>query len=196
MVQTAVNSLDIYHLEAPQDGIITFTLFLNARRYTSGKISEGIGGPFEITMDTKRTAFGSPLPTICHFVTAPQIPKLEAPYAFDFGILFNIRQPLSLLSSVCWSAEDDAKLGRLLIGWKGNPSALTGFFGRMLYFSATTITTVGFGDILPLSATARALAGLEAIAGWLVAGLFLNAIAWRAGQAAAVGKEPSDPPSS
>ena len=66
----------------------------------------------------------------------------------------------------------------------------------MLYFSATTITTVGFGDILPLSATARALAGLEAIAGWLVAGLFLNAIAWRAGQAAAVGKEPSDPPSS
>jgi hypothetical protein len=188
------DSLNISHLDAPRDGLVTFTLFLEAQHYTHGEISEGIGGPFEITMDTKRMALGSPIQTVCHFVTAPQITKSGAPYAFDFGILFNVRQPRDLPSSVCWSAREDEDLGRLLIGWKGNPRMLSGFFGRMIYFSTTTITTVGFGDIVPLSETARALAGLEAIAGWLVAGLFLNAIAWRAGQAAVARNEPNEPP--
>ena len=56
----------------------------------------------------------------------------------------------------------------------------------MLYFSATTITTVGFGDIVPQSDGARLLVGLESIMGWVMAGLFLNALAWRAGQSGAV----------
>ena len=38
---------------------------------------------------------------------------------------------------------------------------------RALYYSLSTITTVGFGDILPLSATAQILSGLEASAGQL-----------------------------
>ncbi len=38
---------------------------------------------------------------------------------------------------------------------------------RALYYSLSTITTVGFGDILPKSATAQILSGLEAAAGQL-----------------------------
>ena len=38
---------------------------------------------------------------------------------------------------------------------------------RALYYSLSTITTVGFGDILPISATAQILSGLEASAGQL-----------------------------
>ncbi|MBU1274759.1 MAG: potassium channel family protein [Proteobacteria bacterium] len=38
---------------------------------------------------------------------------------------------------------------------------------RALYYSLSTITTVGFGDILPRSATAQILSGLEASAGQL-----------------------------
>jgi voltage-gated potassium channel Kch len=53
----------------------------------------------------------------------------------------------------------------------------------MVYFSATTITTVGFGDIVPLSSLARLVVGIEAVTGWVLAGLFLNAIAWRASRA-------------
>src|SRR5262245_33485638 len=38
-------------------------------------------------------------------------------------------------------------------------------FARMLYLSAVTITTVGYGDIVPLTDIARAAAGTEAITG-------------------------------
>jgi len=54
---------------------------------------------------------------------------------------------------------------------------VTNSLSRMLYFSATTITTVGFGDIVPLTDRARILVGLEAITGILIIGLFLNALA-------------------
>jgi hypothetical protein len=61
----------------------------------------------------------------------------------------------------------------------GDPTGLSGFWWRMLYFSSTTITTVGFGDIVPITTAARALTAIEAIAGWLLAGLFLNSLASR-----------------
>lgn len=51
-----------------------------------------------------------------------------------------------------------------------------GFKSTWIYYSFVTLTTLGYGDILPLSATARSLAYLEAITGQfyvavLVAGL-------------------------
>jgi len=48
---------------------------------------------------------------------------------------------------------------------------------RMIYFSAITMTTVGHGDILPLTYLSRSLAGFQAIMGIVWAGAFLNAIA-------------------
>jgi hypothetical protein len=39
--------------------------------------------------------------------------------------------------------------------------------GMLLYFSVATLTTLGFGDVIPLSAPAREFAGLEAMSGVL-----------------------------
>jgi ion channel len=52
---------------------------------------------------------------------------------------------------------------------------------RMCYFSAITITTLGFGDITPVTTEARVLVGTEAVLGVVIIGLFLNAVAqkWR-----------------
>lgn len=50
-------------------------------------------------------------------------------------------------------------------------------FGRMLYLSAVTVTTVGYGDIVPLTDAARAAVALEGIGGIVLIGLFLNALA-------------------
>jgi voltage-gated potassium channel Kch len=47
----------------------------------------------------------------------------------------------------------------------------------MLYFSAMTITTVGFGDIVPISDRTRLLTAAEAVSGIIVIGLFLNSLA-------------------
>jgi hypothetical protein len=63
---------------------------------------------------------------------------------------------------------------------EGDPTAASGLVLRMLYFSASTVTTLGLGDIQPLTPLARTLVTLEAILGLVFIGLFLNALASRA----------------
>jgi len=45
---------------------------------------------------------------------------------------------------------------------------------RLLYFSVTTLTSVSYGDILPLAPVARCLAGLEGVIGQLFPVLLLS----------------------
>ena len=60
-----------------------------------------------------------------------------------------------------------------LRGLTGSPDD----FLTLLYLSAVTITTLGFGDIVPITRLARLAVGLEATWGIFVAGLFLNSLA-------------------
>jgi Ion channel len=70
---------------------------------------------------------------------------------------------------------------------EGFPSTASGNLGRMLYFSAMTITTVGYGDIVPISSLARSLVASEAVLGVVIIGFFLNAVARRAERGSADG---------
>jgi hypothetical protein len=83
--------------------------------------------------------------------------------------------------SVDVSDEEDAALQKFFDGLAGDPTAVSGTLGRMVYFSAIVITTVGFGDIVPITSLARTAVALEAVIGIVLAGLFLNAVAFRAG---------------
>jgi len=56
---------------------------------------------------------------------------------------------------------------------RGFTSDLDDNFWRMWYFSCTTITTVGFGDIVPVTPAARSLVAVEALVGAIIFGLFL-----------------------
>lgn len=49
-------------------------------------------------------------------------------------------------------------------------------FQRMLYLSAVTITTLGYGDIVPINELARFLVALESTLGIIILGLALNSI--------------------
>lgn len=51
-----------------------------------------------------------------------------------------------------------------------------GKFGRMMYFSVTTITTLGYGDIVPLTAQTRFFVALESVLGIILIGLFLSSL--------------------
>ena len=73
--------------------------------------------------------------------------------------------------------EDDLK--RLAKVIRGFPPPDNAGFWRMFYLSASTITTAGFGDIVPLTTKARIAVSLEAIVGVIFIGIFLNAIAAR-----------------
>ncbi len=63
-------------------------------------------------------------------------------------------------------------------GVKGFASGISGNFVRMLYLSAVTITTLGFGDVVPITTTSRLLVSIEAILGIVLIGLFLNALSF------------------
>ena len=57
-------------------------------------------------------------------------------------------------------------------------------FNSMLYFSLVTLTSVGYGDIIPIYSVARSLANLEAVIGQifpatLIAALVTQHLAWR-----------------
>ncbi|MRX67502.1 Ion channel [Flavobacterium resistens] len=57
----------------------------------------------------------------------------------------------------------------------GKPNKSLDNFLRLLYLSSVTITTVGYGDIVPISTTTRLLISTEAILGIVLIGLFVNA---------------------
>jgi hypothetical protein len=75
------------------------------------------------------------------------------------------------------SPEVARQLQVVLRASQGFPAGIPGNLTRMLYLSATTVTTTGYGDIVPITARARFLAISEAILGLVIVGLFLNSIA-------------------
>lgn len=66
---------------------------------------------------------------------------------------------------------------------QGLGAGIGGQFGRFLYLSAVTITTLGYGDIVPTGSTARALVATESVLGIVVIGAFLGALQARRGPA-------------
>jgi len=70
----------------------------------------------------------------------------------------------------------DAAITSFYLAAEGNPGSLPDDFPRMLYFSATTITTLGYGDIIPVTDSARLTVATEALAGIILIGLFINSI--------------------
>ena len=76
-------------------------------------------------------------------------------------------------------ADEAAALAR---GFIGEPSFVEGNIWRMFYLSIVVLTTLGLGDIVPITPAARGLVGFEAVLGVVLVGLFINAVAWRANQ--------------
>lgn len=75
------------------------------------------------------------------------------------------------------------QLGEFVATAKGFPLDKLGNIIRMIYFSTVTITTMGYGDIVPVSSLSRILVGSEGIWGIVMIGLFINALSakWGSG---------------
>lgn len=82
----------------------------------------------------------------------------------------------SQISVLDLTTNDTFVVRKYLLGMNGDPSNLSDAYWRYLYFSTMIITTVGFGDIVPLTTTARLVVGFEAILGIAIAGMFINSV--------------------
>ncbi|WBW99658.1 potassium channel family protein [Oceanirhabdus sp. W0125-5] len=66
-----------------------------------------------------------------------------------------------------------------LLASKGFSNDINNHFLSMLYLSAVTITTIGYGDIVPITLITRMLITIEALVGMTLMGIFLNNITYR-----------------
>lgn len=79
-----------------------------------------------------------------------------------------------------WISEELAdRIARYADAARLIPVGFRGTFPRMLYYSVVTITTLGYGDIVPLTNCARILTAIEAVVGVVLLGAFVNALTSR-----------------
>jgi hypothetical protein len=110
--------------------------------------------------------FWALLAAFCGFVAARLFGHLGRPGAVTAGRLY-VAVSLYLLLAVFWFALYNL-LEAVHPGSFGQPGQTGQILPRtLLYFSLETLTTLGFGDILPLSSKARSLVVFEAVAGVL-----------------------------
>ena len=73
-----------------------------------------------------------------------------------------------------YQSLDISRRGKFRLTWELSPGAFANLVaqvggpqevGTMLYFSLTTLTTTGYGDIVAVNPFARSLANLEALIG-------------------------------
>jgi hypothetical protein len=83
-------------------------------------------------------------------------------------------------TTLAFNLRQDIDYENYLKGVNGDPGAVGGQESRMLYLSSVVLTTLGLGDIVPMTDHARGFVAAEAIWGIAFAGLFLNAVAYRA----------------
>jgi voltage-gated potassium channel Kch len=94
-----------------------------------------------------------------------------------FGDLDVIRAGIrKAVQQIVITQDDLTRMRAFTAGFSGFPDRVSGVMGRMLYLSTITITTVGYGDIVPLSGLARFLVGLEATLGIVLLGLFISSL--------------------
>jgi hypothetical protein len=121
-------------------------------------------------------------------VTTYRIPEVDfakyaSPFKEQYEELFKrvfSQRELASTPALALSGPEELSLQRFLLGVRGDPSTVNASLTRMIYLSAVVITTLGFGDILPVTSEARILVATEAITGIVFAGLFLNALAYHA----------------
>jgi Ion channel len=156
------------------------------------------------TVTVAIVVLGAALLWIARFYPAPILLQLNSTFSV-ITLLLYVRIVLLVMfrhGLVSWSRIQGGGCAYLLIGmaWASafdlvekirpgafhfisqpeNPDQL---FSKLIYFSFATLTTVGFGDVLPVDPFARSLAIAEAVVGQLFPAILIGALVAMAMQA-------------
>jgi Ion channel len=142
-------------------------------------------GPFDIkTGASELLAFEPPVVGIFHPISFKTLAlPYDSPSESNESLTRELVKVLFLgfggVPAILLDGDFDKELADFLWESSGFTSS-TGDNGlRMLYFSAVTITTIGYGDIVPIKPCARIAVTCEAILGALLIGLFFSSMAPR-----------------
>ena len=144
--------------------------WLNDKTSSQHAVISAAFRPFEMENEAVSARHAAPPPP----VESPFDPFIAVPREGERALQGMLKIPRSLFDLM--NGYADAKEG-----FAGNAM---GSFWRMVYLSTVTITTLGYGDIVPITPLARTLVGAEAVVGMLVIGLYLNALSQRVGRTA------------
>jgi hypothetical protein len=164
------DSLRVSDLSVAASGTMTFQV-----RYTCTTAhSVGVGG-LEVTLEAHpRGIEYRPTGPIVYF---PLTQTANDPVCgFDIGTLAGDDHQQSTATRVLVDPVIADDIDSLLRAKTGSADLPPGRHVRAFYLSAVTITTLGFGDVVPVTTRARALIASEALLGVVLAGLFVNAV--------------------
>lgn len=139
-----------------------------------------IGGPRLFSIDANPSfVVGFPYDIDRKVVKIPESDE-KSHWPVDLRDLFQ-GQALGLVTTergaIILPMELQDRITALKNSFDGFPARSTGTYGRLLYFSAVTQTTLGFGDIVPISSKTRSIVGIQSVLGIVLIGLFLNSLA-------------------
>jgi hypothetical protein len=171
---------------ATDTGQLTFRLRISADGINSERGNGQLGWAAVVTIDEQPVS--ETLGEEPQIFRLPEItqPKYVSPFNSMSSHIFELafasqeyglgsRAPVLPLN-----AGEDRRLRLYLQGARGDPEGFSSEYPRMVYLSVVIITTLGLGDIVPISPESRFLVGFEAVTGVLTVGLFLNSLAYRA----------------
>lgn len=182
-------SIQVADIESTDGKEVTF--LVSFRSYSDTANKQGVmqeSVPIRIQARPIATSYSDPLHPIAYRIPDINLPPQRGDergfHMTVFNAIFNPPRHegdgiLYESPRLALDSREEKLLDNYVAGVKGDPSAVTGQFPRMLYFSAEVITTLGLGDIVPLTNTSRFFVGLEAVLGIVFAGLFINAVALR-----------------
>ncbi len=183
-----INSLRVDDVKSADGTQLSFRVRLSANGIGELTGAKTLGWAIVATVKDRPTSvrFNGPNDIITYRFPDADFSTYASPFKEENTALFEIIFGQgdigygALAPALALDRQEELQFQRYLRGMKGDASSISDHFSRMAYLSSVVITTLGLGDIIPITAQARFLVALEAVSGIVFAGLFLNALAYRA----------------